>query len=601
MTQEQLVTGTADPDRLKINDSSGMMGVPGFGIAMAAAMSARSSEGPPKPPELAEAAPEQDEELSLGELNPLINPLEFSSGRAIESLKATTLALIEKHGGMSPVKIGAELVSNNEGTRSDPRFIARFETDDLSPKQMLLLEKLVKDLYTGITVRTRKTSDGRDVLPDQYPPIDRHHVSKSRTGGWYLGPGTLPTDAQHKGLFVYKDFGEITDETFFNKKSGSTKYIVEVRQAGLYQTDLVEFITQVSSVLGKGKTLPHSSLLYEVYYDLMRIGLKNFDPESVYGMEDALAKIKRGLIYPLANPDLSKGMTQSAESVLLTGVPGTGKTLIAQQLLYEDTGLLILPITPIDLFRELTAEPEKQTLFKRISSVASSTGRKVVLHIDDIENVTEAHEKTQSSLLNLMAGVTDNGFHIIASTNEPEKIGQTLLQPQRFGIVIHFGLQDETARRRILDIHATRQTLREGTPLFESDDERGIILAEIADRTVGFTPRYLAEIATVAKSYLMERVARKKRKSVGLKETDLGNERFTLDDWARALADVSRGYNRKATLDRDDEIRKFIEHVRRDVGFKSGRGVVFDNSWDSVRDRLQAIRKTGQSLDPTNI
>lgn len=564
----------------------------GMGAAIAAAIEQqRKAEGPPKPPELAETEPEKQEELSLGELNPLINPIDFGSGRVIEGLKRTSLNLIEKHGGISPIKIGAELViSTTDDKKIEPRFIARFEVPELSPKQMTLLEKLTRDSNKGVNVRTRKTADGRDISPDSYPPVDKHQASKSRTGGWYMGPGGMPTDALHQGLFVYKDFGEVNDDNFFEKETTATRYIVEIRQGKLYQTDLVELVTQVGSILGKGRMLPHGDLLYEIYYDLMRGGLKDFDPASIYGMEDAIDRIKRGLIYPLANPDLSHGIKQDAESVLLTGVPGTGKTLIAQQLLSEDTGLLILPINAIDLFRELTTEPEKQTLFKRIASVASSTGRKVVLHIDDIENVTQEQEKTQSSLLNLMAGVTDNGFHIIASTNEPERIGTALLQPQRFGIVIHTGLQTEEARSRILNIHATNKSIKEESPLFESDEERNIILSEIARRTDGFTPRYLGEIATVAKSYLLERVARKRRKPIGLKESDLGGEKFTLEDWARALADVSKGYDKKGTVDRDVQIRSFVEHIRVELGFQLAKGVVFDESWNSVREQLEVIR-----------
>lgn len=94
----------------------------------------------------------------------------------------------------------------------------------------------------------------------------------------------------------------------------------------------------------------------------------------------------------------------------MVGVPGTGKTLAVQELLGEETGVFILPLDPLELVKELQASKEKQRLLPRIANVSRMTGREVVLHIDDIENMVGNDSATHSTLLNLMAGVKRMDF-----------------------------------------------------------------------------------------------------------------------------------------------------------------------------------------------
>jgi SpoVK/Ycf46/Vps4 family AAA+-type ATPase len=168
-----------------------------------------------------------------------------------------------------------------------------------------------------------------------------------------------------------------------------------------------------------------------------------------------------------------------------------------------------------------------------------------------------------------MAGVRESGFHIIASTNKPEKIDSALIQPQRFGILIHCGLQDEDARLEILKIHSGMTSVRAGHPLFRSEDEREIILKDVAAHTEAFTPRYLAAIANSAKSYLIERVSKEKGKRIGLTEEDLEGHVFTVEDWDKAIREISARYDKKNLKSRDQELKRFVDkHSRGPVGFE---------------------------------
>lgn len=388
-----------------------------------------------------------------------------------------------------------------------------------------------------------------------------------------------------------KTWGKVNKDNFLDSSGASLKYIVEIREAEQYQTDLVAFVTQVSSILGKRKLLDEGQLVYETYYNLIRLGLKNTNADSIYGMSETLSMIKRGLLIPLASPELSRGIKEDPQSVLMIGVPGTGKTLIVEQLLNEETGLFILPIDPLELLRELAKKKEEQRLLPRIAQVARFTGRQVILHVDDLENMVEGDRDTHSTMLNLMAGVRESGFHIIASTNNPEKIDPALLQPQRFGILIYCGLQNEAARFEILKIHANLLS-EGGAPLFQSQEERDIILKEVAAHTEHFTPRYIADITTSAKAFLTERVAKSKGKTIGLTEADLEGFAFTLEDWEKAFIEVSSKYDRDSVKKRDEQLEKFVhKHSRGSIGYKLQSwqdGGIFS---DGARARLAALNR----------
>ena len=421
-----------------------------------------------------------------------------------------------------------------------------------------------------------------------------------------MGPNLVnPVAGSHMGLFIYRDLGEkaMADylrnhgykEWFFKpslvKPYGSeiqTKYLVEVREAGLYQTDIVEFVTQVASVLGKNQRIENRQLKYEIYNDLNRLGLRKKGKNIIYGLDDKIDRIERSLILPLANLDLASGMELRPGSVLLVGVPGTGKTLVAEYLLQQDNGVFFLPIDPLHIAQELAAPPEKKLILPRISEVFTQTQIPVVLHIDDIENIAREDQAINASLLNLMAGVRGSGFFVLASTNHPGKINPQLLQPQRFAQVIHFGLPEETARFGILDVHAQYMSRELGKPLFRSKEERNSILAALAKETPNFTARFLAEICTEAKSFYLQRIARSKNQRIGLTEQDLGEtDAFSLEDWEMAFAEVTKKYDRNSTVEHDKELQKFADHYYRPLGF-SPQGSV-EASATPLRRRINEI------------
>lgn len=507
------------------------------------------------------------EAFKLGDLNPLIHATDLGRKESVDAVRHATFEKISANDGLLPKTLESTVVIDPESGKADLRFIARFEVPHLTEEQLVLLEELVEQTY-GMAVRTRTDSKGNDIPMQSYPPTQPGEEMRSKTGGWYMGPDPIPTSSLHQGLFVFQDLGKITKDNFLQNREAADKYIVEIREASQYQTDLVTFVTQVASILGQEKLLDRGQLLYETYYDIMRLGLKKPEEESIYGMEEAAAMIRRELIIPLASPEISGSIGEDPQSVLMIGVPGTGKTLLVEQLLQEETGLFVLPIDPFELQKEVALPKEKQRLMPRIAEVARITGKQVILHVDDIENMVGEQEATNSTMLNLMAGVQESGFYIIASTNYPEKINSSLIQPQRFSVLIHCGLQDEAARYEILKIHADKESKQLKKPLFSSPEVRDIILHEVANYTKAFTPRYLSNIATIAKSFLIDRVAIERGKTIGLTEEDLEGHVFEVKDWERAFTEVAAKYDSKSVEQRDDELGKFVKkHSSMQTGF----------------------------------
>ena len=536
--------------------------------------------------------------FKLGDLNPLIHPTDLGRSESVEAVRYTIYEKIRQYGGVMPEVLESAIVS--DGKNAERRFIARFEVTHLSREKISLLEKLVKETY-GVSVRTLTNSKGDKIQAEGYPPTQPgDKIEDSLTTGWYMGIAPIPTSPLYPGLFVFKDYGETDPDNFSDQNQEPYRYIVEIREAGQHQTDLVTFVTQVSTVLSKGELPDRGQLLYETYYELIRLGLKDIDKESIYGMSSAQDMIMRELIIPLASPDISGSVDEDPQSVLMVGVPGTGKTLIAEWLLQKDTGLFILPIDPFQLQREVALPKEKQTLLPRIAEIARITGRRVVLHVDDIENMVGQQAATNSTMLNLMAGVQESGFYIIASTNYPDQINKSLIQPQRFSVLIHCGLQDQDARYEILKIHAGLESKKLGKQLFISDEVRDDILREVAKHTENFTPRYLSNIATVAKSFLIDRVAREKGKIIGLTEEDLEGHTFDVEDWERAFAEVSSKYDSAATGRDNKKMEQFVKkYSHSDLGFKSNIDStpykrIFSNE---LHDKMATIKAESQRED----
>lgn len=529
-----------------------------------------------------------------GERSPLLWGPSYRNSEEMAAIQIVSNGLIEEYGGLPPTRLGPATVYDSNRGEIHGRFIAQTVVDRLTKLQIDDIMAIVRDTYRK-SVKTITNSTGDFIRPRRYPYLEENKNPKGKQPpnsylGWYMGPDLhYPVTSLHTGLLAFRDLGSLRMASYYDNESNpnwfwSEKivyptsgkpikgdgYIVEIREGGLPTVDLVEFIVQTSRVLNGKKPLESHSLTYKIYHELINQGARNLELDKIQGLTDQHDRIRRGLILPLANPNLAEAMQLHPGSVLLVGVPGTGKTLLVEHLINTDLGVFIVPLNPFDLQQELSNPPEKRWIMDRVSQVSTETGIPVIIHLDDVEQVVLEEEKeAKSALLNLMAGVRERGFHVIAATNHPDKINPQLIQPQRFEHVIYIGLPDRSVRRNILEEHATRMTQEAGVPLFASDEHRNIILSALAEHTEGFTSRYLAAICTAAKSFLLSRVAATLSIDRKLTEADLARsgERFCVDDWARAFEQIVSRYDKRAMQAWDDQIRRFAHEAQESIGF----------------------------------
>ena len=188
------------------------------------------------------------------------------------------------------------------------------------------------------------------------------------------------------------------------------------------------------------------------------------------------------------------GKLACPQAVLLKGVPGTGKTLLATTLA-EILG-------SSHFFRPTIAELKHPQLGKSAQQVAElwkkvRVSKPAVLFLDECEGLfgKRGAAETDAVAMEVVQAFLaqwdgkEEGIWLIAATNRREMIDDAILS--RFGIEMEIGLPDEQARFDILEMELAALHVH------------GEIPADIRARTIGFSGRDLAILAgkVVAAAY----------------------------------------------------------------------------------------------------
>jgi 26S proteasome regulatory subunit T2 len=189
---------------------------------------------------------------------------------------------------------------------------------------------------------------------------------------------------------------------------------------------------------------------------------------DIGGLETQIQEIKEAVELPLTHPELYEDIgIKPPKGVILYGVPGTGKTLLAKAVANQ-TSATFLRVVGSELIQKYLGDGPK--LVREMFRVADEHAPSIVF-IDEIDAVgskrfdsnsggTKEIQRTMLELLNQLDGFDERGdVKVIMATNCIESLDPALLRPGRIDRKIEFPLPDIKTKREIFSKHTSRMTL----------------------------------------------------------------------------------------------------------------------------------------------
>jgi cell division protease FtsH len=184
--------------------------------------------------------------------------------------------------------------------------------------------------------------------------------------------------------------------------------------------------------------------------------------EDVAGIDEAEEELVEVVDF-LRNPDRYTRLGATVpKGVLLSGLPGTGKTLLARAV----AGEAAVPFFSISASEFIEAIVGVGASRVRDLFAQAKLAAPAIVFIDELDAVGRARggsttigghderEQTLNQILTEMDGFSGTeGVIVIASTNRPEVLDSALLRPGRFDRRVTVNPPDQTGRRQILEVH----------------------------------------------------------------------------------------------------------------------------------------------------
>jgi transitional endoplasmic reticulum ATPase len=227
----------------------------------------------------------------------------------------------------------------------------------------------------------------------------------------------------------------------------------------------------------------------------------NITWDQIGGLNEVKEELAEAIEWPLKYADLfDQADVKPPKGLLLYGLPGTGKTMIAKAVAATSEANFISVKGP-ELISKWVGESEKavRETFRKARQASPC-----VIFFDELDAVAprrggsegDSHvtERVISQMLTELDGLEDlRGVVVIGATNRPDIIDEALLRPGRFDRILEVPVPDKEARKEILKIHTRKKPL-------DSDD---VNLDKLVELTEGYTG---ADIATMVNAAAMSAI-----------------------------------------------------------------------------------------------
>jgi transitional endoplasmic reticulum ATPase len=218
---------------------------------------------------------------------------------------------------------------------------------------------------------------------------------------------------------------------------------------------------------------------------------------DVGGLDEAKQVLREAIEWPLRHGDLFLQVgTTPPKGILLSGSPGSGKTLLAKAVAKE-SGVNFIAVKGPELLSKWVGESEQSVreVFHKARLAAPC-----IIFFDEIDALCPVRgsggsdsgvgDRIVSQFLTEMDGIEElKGVVVLGATNRLDMVDPALLSPGRFDLVVDLPLPDRNTRRAILAVHT------QGKPL--APDVNLDTLADLSEGLMGGDIASLCRRATM--------------------------------------------------------------------------------------------------------